>query len=236
MAKLGFKMGKDRTRIIVAEDDRDIQDILTYNFSQEGFETKVVSHGAEVVGEVLRVRPQIVVLDLMLPGESGLEICKRLRADSRTKSIPIIILTARGTESDKVVGLELGADDYVTKPFSPKELVARVRATLRRSQMQSETKNLLKQGGLEVDVSGHRVLVDGQEVGVTLSEYKLLKELISQPGHVLSRQNLTQNIMGDGVSVTDRTIDVHLAALRKKIGPYADWIETVRGVGYKFRA
>lgn len=229
-------MGKDRTRIIVAEDDRDIQDILTYNFSQEGFETKVVSHGAEVVGEVLRVRPQIVVLDLMLPGESGLEICKRLRADSRTKSIPIIILTARGTESDKVVGLELGADDYVTKPFSPKELVARVRATLRRSQMQSETKNLLKQGGLEVDVSGHRVLVDGQEVGVTLSEYKLLKELISQPGHVLSRQNLTQNIMGDGVSVTDRTIDVHLAALRKKIGPYADWIETVRGVGYKFRA
>jgi two-component system phosphate regulon response regulator PhoB len=103
-------MGKDRTRIIVAEDDRDIQDILTYNFSQEGFETKVVSHGAEVVGEVLRVRPQIVVLDLMLPGESGLEICKRLRADSRTKSIPIIILTARGTESDKVVGLELGAD------------------------------------------------------------------------------------------------------------------------------
>jgi two-component system phosphate regulon response regulator PhoB len=229
-------MGKDRTRIIVAEDDRDIQDILTYNFSQEGFETKVVSHGAEVVGEVLRVRPQIVVLDLMLPGESGLEICKRLRADSRTKSIPIIILTARGTESDKVVGLELGADDYVTKPFSPKELVARVRATLRRSQMQSETKNLLKQGGLEVDISGHRVLVDGQEVGVTLSEYKLLKELISQPGHVLSRQNLTQNIMGDGVSVTDRTIDVHLAALRKKIGPYADWIETVRGVGYKFRA
>ncbi len=221
--------------ILIAEDDLDIQEILQYNLSQEGFETLTVSQGDQVFENVKKNKPSLIILDLMLPKESGLEICKKLRANESTRQIPVIILTAKSSETDKIVGLELGADDYVTKPFSPKEMVARVKAALRRTKIAAAPKEVLQKDRLTVDLKSYRVQVEGTDVGLTLTEYKLLKELMKSTGKVLSRQELVGILMGPDVSVTDRTIDVHLASLRKKIGPYSDHIETVRGVGYRFR-
>lgn len=225
----------DFEHILIAEDDRDIQDIVDYNLRQEGFSTTLINRGDKVLEAIKTKKPDLLVLDLMLPGESGLEVCKKIRADESYRRIPVIMLTAKGSETDKIVGLELGADDYMSKPFSTKELVARVKAQLRRNKMAPTSKDLLKSGELSIDLKSYKVMIGSSDVSLTLTEFKILKELMENKGRVLSRQNLVTTVMGSDVSVTDRTIDVHLASLRKKIGEYADHIETVRGVGYRFR-
>jgi two-component system, OmpR family, alkaline phosphatase synthesis response regulator PhoP len=215
-------------RILVVEDEPDIQELITYNLKQEGFETAVVGRG--------ELNPDLILLDLMLPGTNGIEVCKVLKSSPAAQAIPIIMLTAKGTETDKVVGLEIGADDYVTKPFSPAELVARVRAVLRRSApAPSKPSEFLKVGELVMNLASHQVLLGADTLALTLTEYNILKELLSEAGRVLNRSELMNRAIGHGVSVTDRTIDVHMAALRKKLSDYGDRIETVRGVGYRFK-
>ncbi len=221
--------------ILIAEDERDIQELVDYNLRQEGFDTCLISQGDQVFEAVKKRKPDLVLLDLMMPGENGLDICKKIRNFEGTKNIPVIMLTAKSSETDKVVGLELGADDYVTKPFSTKELVARVKATLRRTRLTVAPKQLLQKGDLTIDLQSYRVQVGAEEVNLTLTEYKLLKELMENSGRVLTRNELVTEVIGADVSVTDRTIDVHLASLRKKIGANSDHIETVRGVGYRFK-
>lgn len=227
---------KSQGLVLIAEDDKAILELIDYNLKLEGFKTCLVSQGDEVLAQIQKQKPDLVLLDLMLPGENGLEICKKMRAQESTKKIPVIMLTAKSSETDKVVGLEVGADDYVTKPFSTKELVARVKASLRRHKVISQIqKDVLQKGDLAIDLRSYKVTIRSVEVGLTLTEYKILRELMAAQGEVLSRQDLVHIVMGPDVSVTDRTIDVHLASLRKKIGPYADHIETVRGVGYRFK-
>jgi len=222
--------------ILVCEDELDIQEIISYNLKNEGYQTLAIGRGDLILRAVDEHKPQLVLLDIMMPGISGIEVCKRLRAQKDTAHIPIIMLTAKGSETDKVVGLELGADDYMTKPFSPKELVARVKAVLRRTASdKADTREVLECDDLKVDLTSHKATVKGEEVGLTFTEFRLLKELMAEKGKVLAREQLVDRVMGEGVSVTARAIDVHLASLRKKIAPYSDYIETVRGVGYRFR-
>lgn len=224
--------------ILVAEDNRDIQDLICYNLRQEGFEVSAVSQGDQVLDSINKRRPDLLLLDLMLPKLTGTEVCKRLRQNDATRTLPIIMVTAKGTETDKVVGLELGADDYITKPFSPKELVARAKAVLRRAQSGPAPTNAapLKYDDLELDTSKHKVMIAKQDVSLTLTEFNILRELMTAGGQVLSRNDLMGRAIGNDVSVTDRTIDVHMAALRKKLLHYGDHIETVRGVGYRFKS
>ncbi len=222
--------------VLICEDEVDIQEIIAYNLNNEGFETHAIGRGDQVVDAVNQYRPQLVLLDIMMPGMSGIDVCKKLRTQKETAAIPIIMLTAKGSETDKVVGLELGADDYMTKPFSPKELVARVKALLRRTSMdKNDVREVLECEDLKVDLTSHKATVKGTEVPLTFTEFRLLKELMAEKGRVLARDQLVDRVMGEGVSVTARAIDVHLASLRKKIAPYSDYIETVRGVGYRFR-
>ncbi len=224
--------------ILVAEDDRDIQELIVYNLQQEGFKVKALGRGDEIIGLIKKERPDLLFLDVMLPGLSGIEVCKQLRQDSTTRNLPIIMVTAKSSETDKVVGLELGADDYMTKPFSPKELVARAKAVMRRAQGASQPAagGVLSSRSLKIDLKAHRVTIDEKEIALTLTEFNLLKELVSSVGNVLNRSALMEKAIGNDVIVTDRTIDVHMAALRKKLGKYGDYIETVRGVGYRFKA
>jgi len=223
--------------ILVAEDDRDIQELIVYNLEQDGFKVRALSRGDLILEAIKKERPLLLLLDVMLPGMNGVDVCKALRSQEETKSLPIIMVTAKGSETDKIVGLELGADDYVTKPFSPKELVARTKAVLRRSRSTTPVNQseILQSRELKIDLKKHRVTLDNQEISLTLTEFNLLKELISASGTVLTRSSLMEKAIGSDVSVTDRTIDVHMAALRKKLGAYGDYIETVRGVGYRFK-
>jgi DNA-binding response OmpR family regulator len=224
--------------ILVAEDNPDIRELISYNLEQEGFEVVTVSRGDQVIGEIDKKRPALLLLDLMLPGQNGIEVCKQLRMRDETRSLPIIIVTAKSTETDKIVGLELGADDYITKPFSPKELVARTKALLRRVRQTSEPTtggSVLKARDLVMNLDGHRVTLRDKELPLTLTEFNILRELLSDPAHVLSRADLLSKAIGADISVTDRTIDVHMASLRKKLGDHGEMIETVRGVGYRFK-
>lgn len=221
--------------VLVAEDDRDIQELIVYNLTQEGFKVTALNRGDQVLEAIKIKRPDLLLLDVMLPGMTGIEICKALRGNEQTRNLPIIMVTAKGSETDKIVGLELGADDYITKPFSPKELVARTKAVLRRWQPSGLSDKTLINRKLKIDVSAHRVTLENKEITLTLTEFNLLKELVTASGKVLSRNLLMEKAIGSDVSVTDRTIDVHMAALRKKLGSYGDYIETVRGVGYRFK-
>jgi two-component system phosphate regulon response regulator PhoB len=180
-------------------------------------------------------RPDLIVLDLMMPGIDGLEVCRRLRADERSRSIPVIMLTARATEADRIVGLELGADDYMVKPFSPRELMARVKAVLRRSDPAEQSNGLIRRGDLEVDAQRHEVMYKGKSVGLTATEFRILHYFVLRPGRVLSRDDIIDSALGSDSSVFDRTIDVHITALRKKLGRGGELIETVRGFGYKLK-
>ena len=225
--------------ILVAEDNRDIQELIVYNLRQEGFEVATVSQGDQVLDSINKKVPDLLLLDLMLPRLTGTEVCKQIRMREDLRRLPIIMVTAKSTETDKVVGLELGADDYITKPFSPKELVARTKAVLRRSQLSGNVPTgnnpLLKCGELELDVAKHRVSLSKIDLSLTLTEFNILRELMGALGQVMSRNDLMVRAIGNDVSVTDRTIDVHMAALRKKLGNYGEFIETVRGVGYRFK-
>ncbi len=221
-------------RILVVDDEPDLLELVRVNLAQEGYRVDTVSSGRIALSELRRAKPDLIVLDLMLPDLSGIDLCRKIRADADLSSMPIIMLTAKADEVDRVVGLELGADDYVTKPFSPRELVLRVRAVLRRRQEADATSGSIAAGPLEIDPERHRCFVDGTEVDLTAKEFDLLHTLMKSPGRVLTRAYLLEKVWGSGVVVTTRTIDTHLKRLREKIDPAGGMIETVRGVGYRF--
>lgn len=222
--------------IAVIEDERDICEVIRYNLAAEGFRVVTGHDGASGIELVRRERPDLVLLDLLLPKIDGLEVCRQLKLDEQTRDIPIIMVTAKGQEADVVLGLGVGADDYATKPFRPKELVARVRAVLRRTGKASDADDTrIEVGGIVIDRSRHEVSVEGEPIALTATEFRLLTCLASNPGRVFARDYLVGRVIGRDVTVVDRTIDVHVQSIRKKLGAHRDLIETIRGVGYRFR-
>jgi len=226
-----------RKKIVVIEDEPDILEVLTYNLRREGFEVSGAQSGSVGLSLIRREMPDLVLLDLMLPGMDGIEICRALKADPQTGNILIIMVTAKGEESDIVLGLGVGADDYVSKPFSPKELIARVKAVLRRGSMGEKHKaaERIEFDDLCIDAGRHKVTLGGAEVKLTATEFRLLHYLASYPGRVFSREQLLSKALGDDVVVVDRNIDVHIRGIRKKMEADPNLIETIRGVGYRFR-
>ena len=224
-----------RGTILVIDDERDLIELVRYNLDKEGFDVLAASDGTSGLEIATKHKPDLVVLDLMMPGMDGLDVCRRMRADDRTRRIPVIMLTAKAGETDRIVGLEMGADDYVTKPFSPRELVARVKAVLRRTSDQQEPAELIRRGDLAIDAKRHEVTYAGQPVALTATEFRILRFLASRPGRVVSREDIIDSALGREAAIFDRTIDVHVTALRKKLGSGGIQIETVRGFGYKFR-
>jgi two-component system, OmpR family, alkaline phosphatase synthesis response regulator PhoP len=221
--------------ILVIDDEKDLVELVSYNLQKEGFVVRFARDGESGLASAAGNPPDLVLMDLMMPGMDGLEVCRRLRADSRTAAIPIIMLTAKSGESDRVVGLELGADDYVTKPFSPRELAARIKAVLRRVSPQTTPSTVIHRGDLTIDPTRCEVSCAGKGIVLTASEFRLLHFMATHPGQVFSRSDLIDGALGRDVSVVDRTIDVHVTGLRKKMGHSGEWIETVRGFGYRFR-
>jgi two-component system, OmpR family, alkaline phosphatase synthesis response regulator PhoP len=221
--------------ILVIDDEKDLVELVSYNLQKEGFVVKQALDGESGLASAISNPPDLLLVDLMLPGIDGLEVCRQLRADSRTATIPIIMLTAKSGESDRVVGLELGADDYVTKPFSPRELAARIKAVLRRMSVKTTPSNLIRRGELTIDLTRREVTCAGKSIYLTASEFRLLHFMAIHPGRVLSRSELIDGALGRDVSVVDRTIDVHVTGLRKKLGCCGEWIETVRGFGYRLK-
>ena len=225
-----------KSKILVIEDESDILEVIQYNLEREGHKVIACRNGEEGLSRIRTDNPDLVILDLMLPGMDGVEVCKQVKADAVTNAIPIIMLTAKGEETDVVLGLGVGADDYITKPFSPKELVARIKVVLRRGPLreQSGRGERVVQGPLTVDLGRHEASVGGKPVPLTPTEIRLLHFLASHPGRVFPRSHLLSRVIGEDVIVTDRNIDVHVRALRQKLGDFAELIETVRGVGYRF--
>jgi phosphate regulon transcriptional regulator PhoB len=222
-------------RILVVDDEPDLLELVRVNLSQAGFEVETAETGRQALDRVRRLAPDLLILDLMLPDLSGTEVCRHLRADAALSEIPIIMLTARADEVDRVVGLEIGADDYVTKPFSPRELTLRVRAVLRRRQPASSGgSQVLERATLRLDPERHRCFVEQNEIELTAKEFSLLHGLMMRPGRVMTREQLLDDVWGTDIAVTTRTIDTHLKRLREKLGPASHLIETVRGVGYRF--
>jgi len=221
-------------RILVVDDEPDILELVRLNLAQSGFQVSTAENGEEALAAIRRNPPDLVVLDLMLPDRSGTEVCREMRGDPKLRDVPVIMLTAKGEEVDRVVGFELGADDYVTKPFSPRELILRVRAVLRRGRSGAAPTARLSHGVLALDVERHRCEVEGVEVSLTAKEFGLLQALMERPGRVLTREQLIDRVWGEDISVTLRTIDTHLKRLREKLGPASDSIDTIRGVGYRF--
>ena len=219
--------------ILVAEDDRDIADLIAHYFSRAGWRAHIAASGDEALASARRSPADLVVLDVMLPGLSGLEVCRALRADKTTAGIPIIMLTARAEESDRIIGLEIGADDYVSKPFSPNELVARVRALMRRSKRSEPTGSTLAFGSMVMDLGRHTVLDDGREVKLTAKEFMLLQYLLQHRGRVLSRDLLLGDVWGYRYTGGTRTVDVHVRRLREKLPFLVDALVTVKQFGYK---
>ncbi len=249
----------DERRIVVIEDEDAIRDVVAYNLERAGYAVATAADGRSGLDEVRRFAPDLVVLDLMLPELDGLAVCRELRAHGDTELVPVIMLTAKGDEDDIVAGLGAGADDYVTKPFSPRELVARVDAMLRRARRSvspepadsgagaseeleidrglaaDPDRRRVEVAGVVVDPDRHEVIVDGEHVRLTRTELRLLHVLLRKPGRVYTREQLVERVMGDNAWITDRTIDVHVRAIRSKLGERADAIETIRGVGYRGR-
>ncbi len=225
-----------RETVLVIEDEDDILEVIDYNLTREGYVVIRSRDGVDGLNRALQEQPDLVLLDLMLPELDGLEVCQRLRSDNRTSDIPIIMVTAKGEESDIVLGLGVGADDYIIKPFSPRELVARLKAVLRRTPNRDKrvTNELVQRDGLQVDPGRHRVLISQEEVPFTATEFRMLHFLATHPGRVFTRDKLLSNVIGEDSVVVDRTIDVHIKTIRKKLGSYRHLIETVRGVGYRF--
>lgn len=219
--------------ILIVEDERDVAEMVAFNLRKAGYLASVANAGREALAAVRRARPDLILLDLMLPEISGLELAQRLRADPGTASIPIIMVTARAGESDQLQGLGAGADDYVTKPFSTKVLLARVAAVLRRAGTGAPEPGLLRLGPVEIDVESHEARCDGVAMKLTLTEFRILQSLVQAGGRVLARGELMAKAMGPGISVTERTIDVHVTSIRKKLGAHAGLVMTVRGVGYR---
>jgi two-component system, OmpR family, phosphate regulon response regulator PhoB len=222
--------------VLIIEDERSLVDVLSYNLRKEGFEVVAATDGQDGLRRAQTVLPDLIVLDLMIPVIEGLEVCRQLRAGTRTRDIPILMLTARSEEIDEVVGFQMGADDYVTKPFKLKPLIQRIKALLRRKQSgESDVRDTAAAQGIEIDRRQHRAILDGIELKLTPTEFRLLWTLVRQPGRAFSRQELMEAGMGDDALVLERTVDVHIKSLRQKLGDKGDLIETVRGVGYRFR-
>lgn len=227
--------------ILVVEDDEDIRELVSYNLLKEGYQVAGVASGEEALAAVESKPPDLILLDLMLPGLDGLRVCHKLKTDPMTESLPIIMLTAKGEESDVVTGLNMGADDYISKPFSPKVLLARMQAVLRRAAgLEDEYEG--EDNGEEVIIRDltihpgrHEVFAQGKLVDLTATEFKLLQLLTRRPGWVFTRQQILDGVHGDNYAVTDRAVDVQVVGLRRKLGPVGDYIETVRGVGYRFK-
>ena len=222
-------------RVLIIDDEKDLIELVRYNLEKEGFQVQSALNGESGMADALRDLPDIIIIDLMLPGIDGLEVCRFLRSDNRTSRIPIVMLTAKSAESDRIVGLELGADDYITKPFSPRELTARVKAVLRRTAPPQKPPEMIRRGQLSIDTSRREVICGGKTIILTATEFRLLQFLADHPGRVFSRSHLIDGALGQDVSVLDRTIDVHITGLRKKLGDCGEWIETVRGFGYRFK-
>jgi two-component system alkaline phosphatase synthesis response regulator PhoP len=225
-----------RTRILVVDDEPDILELVQYNLSKAQYDVVGVESGEEALVQVCTIPPDLIVLDLMLPGVDGLEVCKALKRDARTAAIPIVMLTARGEEADIVAGLELGADDYLTKPFSPRVLLARIRAVLRRHHTEPVAEDaVITHHGLVLHPGRHEVLVEGQPVPLTLTEFRVLHLLARHSGWVFTRNQIIAAAQGADVSVTERAVDVHIVSLRRKLGTIGEAIETIRGVGYRLQ-
>jgi two-component system, OmpR family, alkaline phosphatase synthesis response regulator PhoP len=224
-------------KILIAEDDYDLVKLLKYNLEKEGFKTAHTSDGSLVLAEIRRDEPDLLILDLMMPGMDGLEICRQIRRHEKYVSLSVLMLTARSEEADRVVGLEIGADDYVTKPFSMRELIARVRALLRRHESAAPQKATLQRGSLIIDPSAHSVTIAGRRIDLSALEFRLLHYLGSHPGMVFSRDQLLDRVWGDDRTVTQRSVDVYVRRVREKIEPQPQsptYIQTVHGVGYRF--
>jgi two-component system phosphate regulon response regulator PhoB len=225
-----------RETILVVEDEKDIQELVRFNLERDGYKVLLASSVEEAVRLLARHPPDLLLLDLMLPGANGFDLCRKLRADERTRSLPVIMVTARDEDADVVAGLEVGADDYVTKPFSPRVLLARVRAVLRRRAVEPEdAADRLVRGPIELDRTRHTARLAGQPLGMTLSEFRILELLLHRPGVVFSRYQIVDAVHGSDYPVTDRSVDVQIVGLRRKLKAHGEWIETVRGVGYRFR-
>ncbi|MFO0746389.1 MAG: response regulator transcription factor [Myxococcota bacterium] len=238
-------------RILIIEDEADLVSTLTYNLGREGFQVTAATTGQEALARAAEgAPPDLVLLDLMLPDMPGTEVCRRLRADARTRSVPIIMVTAKSDEIDRVVGFEVGADDYVTKPFSVRELLLRIRAVLRRARSVEATPGgasgapaspaaaeheVLEAGKIKLDVAGHRAWVEGVEVRLTALEFKLLQTFIERQGRVQTRDHLLNDVWGIEADITTRTVDTHVKRLRDKLGGAGIYVETIRGVGYRFQ-
>ncbi len=228
-----------KKKILVVEDDRDISELIVYNLEREGYDLACLYDGKHVLEFVHKRKPEIIILDLMLPEVDGIELCRSLKNDPDTKQIPIVMLTAKSEEADVVVGLQMGADDYIPKPFSPKVLVARIKAITRRtSELQSaaaSTDNLRSFGDFSIDLLKHKITYKSHEVKLTSIEFDIVEFLSRSPGRVWSREQILDNVWKEGKFIIDRAVDVHVRGLRKKLGKAEGYVETVRGVGYRFK-
>ena len=223
-----------KKHILAIDDEKDILKLLQYNLEREGYQVSCAKTGEEGLEAAKARRPDLVILDLMLPGMDGLEVCKILRVNKETKNIPILMLTAKSSEVDQILGLELGADDYIAKPFSVKVLLARVKNVFRHQEPKKEERRIVQAGELVLDKDRHSLTVKGRSVTLTRLEFKMLGFLMENPGRVFSRDQLLNGVWDGEAFVVDRTVDVHVRSIRSKLGKYRDWIETVRGSGYRF--
>jgi len=227
--------GVETKSVLIIEDEKDIVDLIAYHLKQAGFSVIAALDGPSGLERAKKERPDLIILDLMLPGMDGKDVCRTLKSNSPTQSIPILMLTAKTEEVDRVIGFELGADDYVTKPFSPRELILRVKAILRRKEVGPEAEKTIQIGDLLIDSDRHRVLIKKNPIGLTSTEFKLLLELASRRGRVQTREHLLDKVWGYTYEGYARTVDTHIRRLREKLGSFGDFIETIRGVGYRFR-
>ncbi len=221
-------------KIYIVEDEPDIRDTLKYNFSNEGFKVFTSPDGEEALSNIKKVLPDVLILDLMLPGVSGLDVCKSIRADDDIRDMSIIMLTAKGEEIDRVIGFELGADDYVTKPFSVRELILRVKVLLKKQRESLVQNKLVTFGPIRIDLDAHELKINDREIVLTALEFKLLQHLVKRKGRVQTREQLLGDVWGYSAEVTTRTVDTHIKRLREKLGNTSDYIQTIRGVGYRF--
>ncbi len=221
-------------KILIVEDDRDIAEMVEYNLMEEGYKTLSAFNGEDGVKLAKKESPDLIILDIMLPIIDGFEVCRILKKEQITADIPVIILSAKSQETDKIVGLELGADDYITKPFSPRELIARIRAILRRGRALSFS-SCIERGDIVIDSAKHKVTVREKDILLTFTEFRLLEFLARRPGVVFSRDQILDGVIGGDALVCDRTVDAHVKSLRRKLGTAKDYIETIRGAGYRFR-
>ncbi len=222
------------SKVFIVEDEPDLRDTLTYNFENEGFTVKSFSNGESFLESLTKNKPNLVILDLMLPGVSGLDVCRELRSDDNLNDIAVVMLTAKSEEIDRIVGFELGADDYVTKPFSVRELILRVKVLLKKRLENSDNEKILAFGPITMNLDAHDVVVDGENITLTALEFKLLKHLLNRKGRVQTRDQLLGDVWGYSSEVTTRTVDTHIKRLREKLGKPGDLIQTIRGVGYRF--